>query len=200
MRRVRKGSLAVEALRRVLLVGWMILSAGGCSRESTPRPDTPIVEVNFDPSRWGRIVVIGDSHAASKTAWPSKLNCAPVENFSYNGSALAHKTVVDPLTTRIYAMSSLFRATDLVIVSLGSNDVGNWTDSEMRSAYRSVRDAIAQTGATQRWTTIPPLSPQWPFADKYEAAIDSRLRWNNLILTTPGARNQRGQTRPRAPH
>lgn len=163
-----------------LLAGW------GCSKEpqAADQPETNLV---FDPVRWDRIVVIGDSHAQSATAWPSQLNCATVSNLSYRGSALAHETVVAPLTKRIDAQRVIIGPNDLVIVSMGSNDLGQWSTDEMKAAYEKVHDVIAATGSDQRWTTIPPLSEDWPFPALYEDAVDSRERWNEFILTTPGA-------------
>lgn len=137
--------------------------------------------------RWERIVVIGDSHAESETAWPSRLDCAPVEMFAVSGAALDHETLYPPLVDRIEGISHFLEPTDLVIVSIGSNDLTDWTDEDMLAAYTEVQRPIAASGATQWWTTIPPLSPDWPISKMYDEAVDTRARWNDFILSTPDA-------------
>lgn len=134
-----------------------------------------------------RLVIIGDSHSAAPNSWTDSIDCVPVKNWSAAGATVDVNTAFSGLDERIKGLSAGLTPGDVVLIALGSNDVGSWSIADMKRSMSSIRNTLDARNIQLVWSTIPPLSPDYPIPTFLERAQRERTDWNDLIMSTPNA-------------
>lgn len=134
-----------------------------------------------------RLVIIGDSHSAAPNSWTDSIDCVPVKNWSAAGATVDVNTAFSGLDERIKGLSAGLTPGDVVLIALGSNDVGSWSIADMKRSMSSIRNTLNARNIQLVWSTIPPLSPDYPIPTLLERAQRERTDWNDLIMSTPNA-------------
>lgn len=196
--RARSGRWAAIAVSFAALAAVVFVSAIGSDtstrNHSTARNNTTAAadtdrdtEVRSATETRDRLVVFGDSHAASDDSWIAGVTCMDVLNLSMPSSGLLANGVFGSLHNELPRLLELLKPDDIAVFSMGFNDLDNFTVAELIAEQKDMTKLAKATVATVRWTTIPPYSDQRPMAFFLDRLRSRRVEWNDYIMSTPGA-------------
>lgn len=130
-----------------------------------------------DPIVW----IVADSHGVPADAWPRLMPC-DVSVAAWGGWPLTTRSTSWPVP---FDEDTTFPERvirgDRLIVALGYNDLAGSTTSELRAARAAVEQRYRALGVSVEWTTLVPLSANYPFPALRPTINARRAQWDKDI-------------------